>query len=110
MFAKKIPKKAIIIGLCAVLGVALIILGSLSVKGKADGSSEISELESKFERAILGMEGISEVRVIITEQNGSIAGAAAVCKGGSGNDERRITELLKSGLDLPANRIYVVCN
>lgn len=96
-----------VIAAVAALGIALMVLGS--IPGKEE-SAESAELEEKFEKAILMMDGVEEANVIITKSGDEITGAAAVCKGGGAAIEERVTKLLCSGLNLSASKIYVICN
>ena len=72
--------------------------------------SQCSELEARFESAIAGIDGISDVELIINMSEGEVRGAAAVCCSTRADAVERVSGLLASGLDLPYNRIYVVCN
>lgn len=105
---KILNKKARLIAVFAALGVILMLLGMLFPFSKKDG--EKSDLELRYEEAILKLEGITQAEVIIQKNGDKITGAVAVCKGGTDTDRETVTKLLSSGLDLPANRIYVVCN
>ncbi len=101
-------KKARLIGLLAVIGIVLMLIGMLLPATRKD--EEKSDLELRYEEAIIKLEGIDEADVIIQKSGDKITGAVAVCKGGTDTDRETVTKLLSSGLDLPANRIYVVCN
>lgn len=100
-------KKTLLVAVAATVGIVLMLVGTLAGKG---GENVKSTLELRYEEAITGLEGISEAEVIIQEKDGKITGAVAVCKGGTDSERETVTKLLSSGLDLPANRIYVVCN
>lgn len=101
-------KKAWLLAALAVVGAALMLFGSLLPT--LGGKEEKSELESRFEQAITKLPGISKADVIIQKSGDLVTGAVAVCVGGSDADREVITNILCSGLDLPSNRIYVVCN
>lgn len=105
---KFLSKKTGLITALAVVGVLLMLAGI--ILPHTDENEEKSNLESRFEEAILKLEGISEADVIIQRNGEEITGAVAVCKGGGDGERETVTKLLCSGLDLPANRIYVVCN
>lgn len=94
--------------LLAAVGIGLMVFGGRAEKGGT--VNKRSELEEKFEKAILMMDGIEDADVIITEEGGRATGAAVVCRGGNAETCGRITKLLCSGLDLSASKIYVVCN
>ncbi len=93
--------------LLAAVGIGLMLFGG---KGKQVKEKENTELEEKFKQAILMMDGVDDADVIITEESGKPTGAAVVCNGGDSETCGRITKLMCSGLNLSANKIYVVCN
>ena len=101
-------KRTVIFAILGALGIILMLVGSFLPSFAKD--DEKSSLESRFEEAILKLSGISEADVIIQKSGDEITGAVAVCKGGTDAEREVITRLLCSGLDLPSNRIYVVCN
>ncbi len=102
-------KKAGLITLVAIIGILLMLAGML-LPQLTKNEEEKSDLELRYEQAIMKLDSISEAEVIIQKSGDKITGAVAVCKGGSDSVRETVTNLLCSGLDLPANRIYVVCN
>lgn len=105
---KVLSKKAGVITVLAIIGILLMVAGTIIPH--SENGKDKSDLEKRFEEAILKLDGISEAEVIIQKNGDEITGAVAVCKGGTDSERETVTKLLCSGLDLPANRIYVVCN
>lgn len=88
----------------ALAGVAAMAISGLE-------TSKIGEdTEERFREAILRIEGVTDVQLIITEdESGQAKGVAVVCS--SSRDVREeVTKLVGSGLGISSNRIHVVCN
>lgn len=105
---KRIDKKSGFLILLAVAGLILMLWGFFSPKKDSTDTKDI--LEAQFEQAIAELENIDSAKVIIKKDEGKITGAIAVCSGGGDKERENVTNLLSSGLDLPSNKIYVVCN
>lgn len=122
-------RNKIIISSLVILGIILILFGSLSLENQGkENENYINSLEKKLESFLVGIDGINEADVIImleeaesehatgvfaTENNTinypKVSGVAVACT--NGNDyktKQQITNVVSSYLGVPTNRIKIV--
>lgn len=119
--------------LAGVLGVVLLLAGTLSAKRQdsATGTAKESEsdayrhaLENQIAAALSEVEGVGKTRVLLTLESGEqllydgskkvgsvpprVLGAVVICEGGGADRvKREVTDLVSALCRLPANRIHV---
>ena len=103
----KIPVHVLLV-VCILFGAALTVFGMISGDGvnKPDINTE---LESRLEKLLSEVNGISDVRVMIHDSSGDpneIVGIAVVCKA-SDKIKAEVSMLISSLFGVPSSRVYV---
>lgn len=90
-----------------VLGVFLVILGSVGMGGKRE--AEADDEEARLSSLLSGIDGVGECKVMISlNSRGEVASAVVVCRGASDVEVRRaLLEAVTSLYGIGSNRVSI---
>ena len=89
--------------------VAVCVAALVLTRGGSDAGAQPTELEARLERVLSAVEGAGEVRAMVSEQNGEIAGVVIVAAGAEDVGVRlSLMQAARALLDVELDQIEVI--
>ena len=94
---------------CLLLLIAACVAALVLTRGGSDAGAQPTELEARLERVLSAVEGAGEVRAMVSEQNGEIAGVVIVAAGAEDVGVRlSLMQAARALLDVELDQIEVI--
>ena len=89
--------------------IAACVAALVLTRGGSDAGAQPTELEARLERVLSAVEGAGEVRAMVSEQNGEIAGVVIVAAGAEDVGVRlSLMQAVRALLDVELDQIEVI--